>query len=899
MKIAAVMRNRLFPQVHGIMSGLPVMQVCFRVFACITLMILSEIILQTGIDEAQASEPELQLNAIGNQSVAPGNLLSFVVNANGSYGQTPTFGVGIAPDPDLYVSTTGSDSNPGTLELPFKSFERARAEVRSRILTGLPRNGITVWVRGGIHERSAPLLLGAGDSGPSAEQPVRWRAYPGEKVRISGGRSLSGSQLALVTSASPVWNRLDASARGQVRQVDLKPILGITAESTTAQTEKAYGVLRQRGFGRYQEEYMPAMELFVDGQPLRLARWPDHDAHLASPTITGSSFTIHGAGTPSVSGTFVRTASNADQVTFTRQGLVDGKQYYLWGHRWVNGSSGDTGWNYYISTTANPNPNGNPRWQSYGDYEPLVFYPNESEGASGWLRPRDPDQPLHGFVHTLTGTGNAPFGYAGDRPARWIQAPDAWVDGFWNTEYAENHYPIAAINTSTKKISLPLVWDSNRQQNLHPEIKPMHPWYAYNLLEEITQAGEWYLDRFNGILYVWPPNGFSSSSEVTISMLEGALIDLQGASHIAFSDLTLEASRYQLIRAQNSHHLTFHQLTLRNSGGSAAEIIHCNTTALSRSRILDCGHSAIWISGGNRDLLTSSGNVIEDCEIARYGRFQFSGVHAIMVEGCGVTIQHNHIHSAPDRAIGYSGNDHLIAYNDIHDVSRFCADAAAIYTGRWDTRGTLIRHNFIHHLSSLILGSHTHGVYVDDGGAASKSEGNVFYAISGYALKFNGGRENEAVNNIMVRCGSSLAVTTRANQMPEENNGINIRLMLGWLNERPYRTGIWASRYPKCAQIPNTYEAVVANRDTWLLPREGVFERNIVWQSANGWIYGLNHVKAYFTNGQNVETSNLTNSNPLFVNEADLDLRLRPESPAFNLPGFQSIPFEDIGIRPE
>jgi hypothetical protein len=48
-----------------------------------------------------------------------------------------------------------------------------------------------------------------------------------------------------------------------------------------------------------------------------------------------------------------------------------------------------------------------------------------------------------------------------------------------------------------------------------------------------------------------------------------------------------------------------------------------------------------------------------------------------------------------------------------------------------------------------------------------------------------------------------------------------------------------------------------------------------------------------------VETSNLTNSNPLFVNEADLDLRLRPESPAFNLPGFQSIPFEDIGIRPE
>jgi hypothetical protein len=36
---------------------------------------------------------------------------------------------------------------------------------------------------------------------------------------------------------------------------------------------------------------------------------------------------------------------------------------------------------------------------------------------------------------------------------------------------------------------------------------------------------------------------------------------------------------------------------------------------------------------------------------------------------------------------------------------------------------------------------------------------------------------------------------------------------------------------------------------------------------------------------------------PLFVDEAKLDLTLRPESPALKIPGFQPIPFASIGIK--
>ncbi len=175
-----------------------------------------------------------QLQNIGNRRVEPGKQISFQISASDADGNTLTYGVGTPPGGSFHVSPTGSDTNPGTRDQPFRTLERAKAAVRQKKAEGLPSGGLTVWIHGGIHERSERLLLEAADSGLSAEQPIRWRGFSGSAARISGGKVIPASQFALVTSASPVWNRMDASAKGQVRQIDLKPILGITAASTQA-----------------------------------------------------------------------------------------------------------------------------------------------------------------------------------------------------------------------------------------------------------------------------------------------------------------------------------------------------------------------------------------------------------------------------------------------------------------------------------------------------------------------------------------------------------------------------------------------------------------------------------------------------------------------------------------
>ena len=58
---------------------------------------------------------------------------------------------------DLFVAPTGSDSNSGTLESPFRSLEKARDVIRT--MNSNMSEDITVHLRGGRYERSSTFEL--------------------------------------------------------------------------------------------------------------------------------------------------------------------------------------------------------------------------------------------------------------------------------------------------------------------------------------------------------------------------------------------------------------------------------------------------------------------------------------------------------------------------------------------------------------------------------------------------------------------------------------------------------------------------------------------------------------------------------------------------------------------
>lgn len=153
----------------------------------------------------------------------------------------------------FHVAPTGSDEADGSEARPFRSLEQARDAVRALKKSNagaLPQGGVRICITGGDYP-AAPLALTSEDSG-TADAPVIYQAKPGQMPVFRGGVKIAGWK---PIADAKVRDKLDAAVRGRVLAADLKP-LGVSDLGDATD-------LRKRP------------ELFVDGVPQTLARWPN------------------------------------------------------------------------------------------------------------------------------------------------------------------------------------------------------------------------------------------------------------------------------------------------------------------------------------------------------------------------------------------------------------------------------------------------------------------------------------------------------------------------------------------------------------------------------------------------------------------------------------------------
>jgi len=91
---------------------------------------------------------------------------------------------------DLYVDPGASDTGNGTRANPYNVIDKAQAAVRQRIAQGLGED-ITVHLRGGIYRLDRTLVFGPEDGG-CAQYSVTYKASPGGRPVLSGGRVITG-----------------------------------------------------------------------------------------------------------------------------------------------------------------------------------------------------------------------------------------------------------------------------------------------------------------------------------------------------------------------------------------------------------------------------------------------------------------------------------------------------------------------------------------------------------------------------------------------------------------------------------------------------------------------------------------------------------------------------------
>jgi len=164
----------------------------------------------------------------------------------------------------IHVSPKGSDKNPGTKEKPVASLTAARTLARSYKKTkGLPKGGLNVIIHEGIYDLQQTFQLAEEDAGKK-DAPITWAAATGEKVNITGGKTIQPGKFSKVTDKA-ILNRLEKNAIGNVWQANLR-----------AEGINNLGNHRQYGHGL---PVVPAtLELFYNGEPMTLARYPNKGA---------------------------------------------------------------------------------------------------------------------------------------------------------------------------------------------------------------------------------------------------------------------------------------------------------------------------------------------------------------------------------------------------------------------------------------------------------------------------------------------------------------------------------------------------------------------------------------------------------------------------------------------
>lgn len=482
----------------------------------------------------------------------------------------------------------------------------------------------------------------------------------------------------------------------------------------------------------------------------------------------------------------------------------------------------------------------------------------------------------NGFAYTVGPTTTTNFNYTGSRPEVWTQAEELWFHGFFMHHWADDHIKSAAVDTNLHTVTLSAAPGYGITNNM--------PYYAENLLEEITQPGEWYLNRSTGILYFWPPAG-PAGHEIHLSMIEVPLMRLTAAQYVTMRDIVFETTRGDLVAITGGNNNTLLHCLLRNAGNYAAKITGVSN-GVSSCEISDPGDGGIMLTGGDRPTLTRAWNYVRNCTIHGFSRWSWMYAPAVSVGSgsVGHIVSHNVLYDSPHTAIGLGGgNYHLVEFNEVRDVCKWSSDAGAIYTGRdFGAYGTVFRYNFVHDIAGQFgAGYGTQGIYLDDCIAGIEVFGNICYRISGMGIQHGGGRDIKMYNNVLVKCGKGMNSDARGITWDMSNTWANLQAL-------PYRGPVWSNAFPTLYPMPTNW-TVVTNTG-YLAPYKSVFSRNVGYGNTI-WVNGSS--TSYYQEVSN----NLTNCVPLFVNETSTNLALASNSPAFSIPGFFDIPFNQIGLE--
>ena len=503
----------------------------------------------------------------------------------------------------------------------------------------------------------------------------------------------------------------------------------------------------------------------------------------------------------------------------------------------------------------------------------------ESDGAKtkveNWETLRNPEPDVYRINEELAA-----------RIGTWKNLPDVWMFGFWKYDWADASTPILSFDASTRELTPRFV-------SLYGT-KIGAPFYFFNVLEELTAAGEWYLDRENGLLCLWKPENFDTAS-IDLSLSETPV--LQGeASHLVFDGLTVQGTRSDAV-VLTGDHITVQNCLIKNVAGNALCLTGSDNLARN-NEIMHTGKGGVTLTGGDTQTLRAGNCKAENNLIHDWSEIYQTYQPAVTLNGVGNICAHNEIYNSPHEAITYTGNDHIIEYNLIHDVCLLSDDAGAIYAGRsWAWYGNVIRYNCIYALGS---GEHKpNGIYMDDALSGQEIYGNLLINVPQYALHLGGGRDLNVTNNVIINAGKcAVSYDDRARDGALNSGWFDHASKGGdmWraLYDSPWQSAVWQATFPQYKTMTDDF----AQSETAGFipnPANSTLRGNVIFDLHKS-LGSIAEPASRFSSIGGNAVYPLYKINSFFADAANGDYRIRDiRKLQETIPNFREIPLDQIG----
>ncbi|MBQ6065404.1 MAG: right-handed parallel beta-helix repeat-containing protein [Clostridia bacterium] len=488
----------------------------------------------------------------------------------------------------------------------------------------------------------------------------------------------------------------------------------------------------------------------------------------------------------------------------------------------------------------------------------------ESAGASlkgGYDELRNPEPDVYRLDKGLSA-----------RIQTWQTLEGVWMFGYPRYDWADCSSPIGKVDHENLTISPMFVSGYGAKKGA--------PFYFYNVFEELDAPGEWYLDRDSGVLYFYPPEGFSDDSSVELSLSTDNIIKAE-ADHLTFDGLTVNGTRGDAVSITGNGN-TVENCLIKNAAGNAL-LVTGYDNLIFNNEITRTGKGGVILDGGDRKTLTPGNNRAENNLVHDWSEIYETYQPAFTLNGVGNICSHNEMYNSPHEAVTYSGNDHLIEYNLIHDVNLKTDDGGAIYSGRrWDWYGNVIRYNLIYDLGAD--GHKPVGIYMDDAIAGQTIYGNIIVNAPKYGLQLGGGQDLIAHDNIVINSNEPVSFDARALSglsgdedssfyQHYKENGELWKLL--W--DSPWESEAWQKAYPQYRHYSDDFSDT-ENPDFVLNPAHNSLTRNIFIsaQGTIGWV--ADEVYRYSDISDNA-CFRLSALKKIFVDPANGDYTLRDDAP--------------------